>query len=52
MNDYCTAKIVGYMNVHSSQRYVVYEHKKHISPTIQAAAGTGGGQMPFIVVIK
>lgn len=43
-------KVVGKMNPRSNQRYIVYD-KDYLSPTIQAAAGTGGGQVPFIIVI-
>ena len=38
---------LGHLNSNSNQRYVVFS-TLDCSPTLQAAMGTGGGQMPFI----
>lgn len=43
--------VIGKLNPKSNQRCVVYDIYD-TSPTIQAAAGTGGGQMPYIMEIK
>lgn len=50
MNEYKRALVLGYL-ANSHQRSVVYDNR-YLSPTIQAAAGTGGNQQPFTVVIK
>lgn len=39
------------MNPNSNQRLVIYSTLS-LSPTLQSAMGTGGGQMPFIIVIN
>lgn len=42
------SRILGTLNPNSSQRRIVYD-KNDICPTLQAAAGEGGGQVPMIV---
>lgn len=43
------SKQVGKLNPKSNQRLIVYS-KKHNAPTLQTAMGTGGGQVPLIIV--
>lgn len=44
-------KKLGTMNPNSSQRRIVYD-SDGICPTLQAAMGEGGGQVPMILEIK
>ena len=44
-------KIIGTMNPNSSQRRIIYD-KNFLSPTLQAAMGEGGGQVPMIIVAE
>ena len=44
-------KIIGTMNPNSSQRRIIYD-KNFLSPTLQAAMGEGGGQVPMIIVVE
>lgn len=44
-------KIIGTMNPNSSQRRIIYD-KNFLSPTLQAAMGEGGGQVPMIIVTE
>ena len=44
-------KQLGTLNPNSSQRRIVYD-SDYLSPTIQAAAGEGGGQIPMILVVN
>lgn len=46
-----SSKILLHMNPNSNQRLVIYSTLS-LSPTLQSAMGTGGGQMPFIIVIS
>lgn len=41
--------MLGTMNPNSSQRRIVYD-KEYLCPTLQAAMGEGGGQVPMILV--
>lgn len=41
------SKIIGKLNPNSNQRNIVYD-KESVCPTLQAAMGTGGGQMPYV----
>lgn len=50
MNENKRICVLGHL-ANSSQRSVVYD-ARNLSPTIQAAAGTGGNQQPFVVVLK
>lgn len=43
--------MLGTMNPNSSQRRIVY-NKEYLCPTLQAAMGEGGGQVPMILVNK
>lgn len=43
------SKIIGKLNPNSKQRLIVYD-KKNNAPTLQAAMGEGGGQVPLIIV--
>ncbi len=42
--------LLGKLNPNSSQRGIVFD-SEYISPTLTAAAGEGGGQVPMILVI-
>lgn len=44
-------KVLGTFNPNSSQRRIVYD-KNYNCPTLQAAMGGGGGQVPMIVEEK
>ena len=44
-------KQLGTLNPNSSQRRIIYD-SDYLSPTIQAAAGEGGGQVPMVFVIN
>ena len=44
-------RVLGKLTEHSNQRNVVYDIKE-CSCTLQTAMGTGGGQVPLIVVMK
>lgn len=44
------SKIIGKLNPNSNQRLIVYDKKNSNAPTLQSAMGTGGGQIPLIVV--
>lgn len=45
------SKIIGRLNPNSQQRLVVYDIQAN-APTLQAAMGEGGGQVPLIMVKK
>lgn len=45
------SKIIGRLNPNSQQRLVVYDTRAN-APTLQAAMGEGGGQVPLIMVKK
>ena len=45
------AKVIGKLNPKSNQRLIVYD-QNYLALTLQAAMGTGGGQVPLIVVAK
>lgn len=40
-------KVLGHLLDSSNQRYVVYD-KEQDAPTLQAAMGTGGGNVPYV----
>ena len=42
------SKIIGRLNPHSQQRLIVYDTRAN-APTLQAAMGEGGGQVPLII---
>lgn len=42
-------KVLGKLTEHSNQRNVVYDHRECCC-TLQSAMGTGGGQVPLIIV--
>lgn len=44
------AKKLGTMNPNSGQRRIVYD-KDYICPTLQAAMGEGGGNIPLIIEV-
>lgn len=44
-------KQLGTLNQNSSQRRIVFD-SEYISPTLTAAAGEGGGQVPMVLVIN
>ena len=44
-------KQLGTLNPNSAQRRIIYD-SDYLSPTIQAAAGEDGGQVPMILVIN
>ena len=46
-----SSKVLLHMNPNSNQRLVIYSTLS-LSPTLQSAMGTGGGQMPFIIVLN
>jgi len=41
---------LGTLNPNSSQRRIIFD-SEYICPTLTAAAGEGGGQVPMILVI-
>lgn len=43
-----TAKEIGTLNPNSSQRRIIYD-KNYICPTLQAAMGNGGGNVPMVL---
>ena len=43
------SKVIGKLNPKSNQRLIVYD-KKNNAPTLQCAMGTGGGQVPLIII--
>lgn len=42
------SKIIGRLNPNSQQRLVVYDIRAN-APTLQAAMGEGGGQIPLVI---
>ena len=44
-------KEIGTFNPNSSQRRIIYD-KNYICPTLQAAMGSGGGNVPMVIIDK
>lgn len=42
-------KIISTFNPNSNQRRIIYD-KDYICPTLQAAMGNGGGNVPMVII--